>query len=95
MKHITLSFVLAIIATLACQGQGKYQISGFVLAIIATLACQGQGKYQISGKISGVADGATLLLGADLRKAVADLTKKSRNERSIIIYACGAECLWG
>ena len=28
MKHITLSFVLAIIATLACQGQGKYQISG-------------------------------------------------------------------
>ena len=57
MKHITLSFVLAIIATLACQGQGK---------------------CQISGKISGVADGATLLLGADLRKAVADLTKKSR-----------------
>ena len=28
MKHIALSFVLAFIATLACQGQGKYQISG-------------------------------------------------------------------
>ena len=40
----------------------KHIALSFVLAFIATLACQGQGKYQISGKISGVADGATLLL---------------------------------
>ena len=40
----------------------RYIALSFVLAIIATLPCQGQGKYQISGKISGVADGATLLL---------------------------------
>ena len=40
----------------------KHIALSFVLAFIATLACQGQGKYQISGKISGVADGTTLLL---------------------------------
>ena len=33
-----------------------------IVAVAATLACQAQGKYQISGKISGVADGSTLLL---------------------------------
>ena len=33
MKHIALSFVLAIVATLACQGQGKYQISGKISGV--------------------------------------------------------------
>lgn len=33
MKYITLSFVLAFIATLACQGQGKYQISGKIAGV--------------------------------------------------------------
>ena len=34
----------------------------FLWAIAPVLVCQAQGKYQVSGKISGVADGSTLLL---------------------------------